>query len=54
MGHTSTSTVVCIWDSVSCKAWLLAQPYLVASVLLVPVIIDAQIKNNPRTCLPYN
>ncbi|KJX74555.1 type VII secretion integral membrane protein EccD [Mycobacterium lepromatosis] len=24
-----------VWDSASCKAWLLAQPYLVASVLLV-------------------
>lgn len=23
-----------VWDSVACKAWLLAQPYLVASVLL--------------------
>jgi len=24
-----------VWDSVACKAWLLAQPYLVAGVLLV-------------------
>jgi type VII secretion integral membrane protein EccD len=24
-----------VWDSAACKAWLLAQPYLVASVLLV-------------------
>ena len=24
-----------VWDSAACKAWLLAQPYLVAGVLLV-------------------
>jgi hypothetical protein len=24
-----------VWDSATCKAWLLAQPYLVAGVLLV-------------------
>ena len=37
VGATAATSVLRarVWDSATCKAWLLAQPYLVAGVLLV-------------------
>jgi uncharacterized membrane protein len=37
VGATAATSILRarVWDSAACKAWLLAQPYLVAGVLLV-------------------